>query len=78
MFNLYTILMFFHSEFAGLQETAKNLGLGECIDVQINRCVIVYILNKKCSISVRGLYDEGCMFQNVHMIFHIQKYIFAI
>ncbi len=29
----------FHSEFAGLGETAKNLGLGESIEVQINRCV---------------------------------------
>lgn len=70
MFSLYNILMFF---FAGLRETAKNLGLGESIDVQINRCVIVYILNKKCSINVCGLYDEGCMFQNVHMIFHKHK-----
>lgn len=32
-------MFFFHSEFAGLRETAKNLGLGDTIEVQLNRCV---------------------------------------
>ena len=32
-------MFFFYSEFAGLRETAKNLGLGDTIEVQLNRCV---------------------------------------
>ena len=35
-----TLCFFFcYSEFAGLRETAKNLGLGDTIEVQLNRCV---------------------------------------
>ena len=37
---LWFPLSFFHSEFAGLRETAKNLGLGDMIEVQLNRYAI--------------------------------------
>ena len=36
----------FHSEFAGLRETAKNLGLGDSIEVQLNRCGIFTNFNQ--------------------------------
>ena len=35
---LWFPLSFFHSEFAGLRETAKNLGLGDMIEVQLQNC----------------------------------------
>ena len=37
---LWFPLSFFHGEFAGLRETAKNLGLGDIIEVQLNRYAI--------------------------------------
>ena len=40
LFSIHTILFasfVFHSEFAGLRETAQNLGLGDSIEVQVNR-----------------------------------------
>ena len=33
------VIFVFHSEFADLRETAKNLGLGVMIEIQLNRCV---------------------------------------